>query len=96
MTYHPLLGAATGMHVDPAASSAIIGQIRGVKFDFVRRAMPHIAPKSLTNNEVYALTAYILRLNKLVDEDSVLNRENLALVEMPAFNRFIQHWQTSK
>ena len=53
-------------------------------FDYVRRAMPHTAPKSLTNDQVYALTAYILRLNDLVGADFVLIRESLPGIEMPA------------
>jgi len=53
-------------------------------FDYVRRAMPHSAPKSLTNDQVYALTAYILRLNDLVADDLVLTRENLPGIRMPA------------
>jgi len=83
---NPLLVMSTGQQWPYAAPI----------FDFVRRAMPHMAPKSLTNNQVYALTAYILYLNDLVDEDSVLDRGNLALVEMPALKRYVQDWQTSK
>jgi hypothetical protein len=83
---NPLLVMSTGQQW-PYASSI---------FDFVRRAMPRFAPKTLTNNEVYALTAYILYLNDLVDEDRVLDRENLTLVEMPAFRHYVQDWQTSQ
>lgn len=57
-------------------------------FDFTRRAMPHMAPKSLTNNQVYALTAYILYLNDLTAPGDVINRDNLPAVEMPAAVRF--------
>ncbi len=53
-------------------------------FDYVRRAMPHYAPKSLNNNESYALTAYILYLNDLVDKDIVLDKNNILSVTMPA------------
>lgn len=62
-------------------------------FDFIRRAMPHVAPKSLSNNEVYALTAYILNLNDLLEDEGELDRENLPLIEMPAFKRYVQNWQ---
>lgn len=62
-------------------------------FDFVRRAMPHYNPKSLTNNEVYALTAYILYLNDLVNKDAVIDRKNLPGVEMPAFKRYVRAWK---
>ena len=53
-------------------------------FDYVRRAMPHTAPKSLTNDQVYALTAYILRLNDLVPDEFILTREKLPGIAMPA------------
>ncbi|MCP3982814.1 MAG: cytochrome c [bacterium] len=62
-------------------------------FDYVRRAMPHTAPKSLTNDEVYALTAYILYLNELVSEDAILTKENLPGVEMPGRARTVDVWQ---
>jgi cytochrome c len=52
-------------------------------FDYVRRAMPYQAPGSLTNDEVYAVTAYILFLNSIVTEDSGMNAETLPKVRMP-------------
>ena len=58
-------------------------------FDFIRRAMPWQQPRSLTDNEVYALTAYILSLNKLVGEDDSMNPETLPKVRMPNRNGFI-------
>ncbi len=56
-------------------------------FDYVRRAMPHTAPKSLTDDEVYALTAYILYLNDLVERDAVLDRTSLPSIVMPGAKR---------
>ena len=58
-------------------------------FDFVRRAMPANAPKSLTDQEVYALTAYLLSLNKLIGENDVINAQTLPQVKMPNVNNFI-------
>lgn len=52
-------------------------------FDYTRRAMPHHSPKSLSNDQVYALTAYILYMNGLLEENRVLDRESLPKVEMP-------------
>lgn len=52
-------------------------------WDYIHRAMPFFAPQSLTNNEVYALTAYVLYLNDLVEEDFIASGENLAAIEMP-------------
>src|SRR5437764_14583297 len=46
-------------------------------FDFIRRAMPYQAPGSLTNAEVYALTAYLLAANKLIGEADVVNAQTL-------------------
>lgn len=62
-------------------------------FDYVRRAMPHMAPKSLTHDEVYALTAHILHLNELIAEDAVLTKENLPGVEMPGRARSFDVWR---
>ncbi len=58
-------------------------------FDFVRRAMPADAPKSLSNTEVYQVTAYVLYLNGLIDENTVLNSETLQTIEMPNAKGFI-------
>lgn len=52
-------------------------------FDYIRRAMPFNAPKSLTTNEVYALTAYVLNLNDILPADAVLDRRALIAVRMP-------------
>lgn len=52
-------------------------------FDYTRRAMPHHAPKSLSDDQVYALTAYILHMNGLLEETAVLDRDSLPNVEMP-------------
>ena len=60
-----------------------------ILFDYVRRAMPMTAPQSLSNDEVYALTAYIYALNGLVAEDAVLDAASLAAIEMPNRDGFI-------
>jgi cytochrome c len=51
--------------------------------------MPTSAPQSLSNDEVYAVTAYILNLNNIVDVDSVMNATNLPNVKMPNRDGFI-------
>lgn len=58
-------------------------------FDFIRRAMPWQQPRSLSNDEAYALTAYILSLNKLIGENDSMNAEALPKVQMPNRNGFI-------
>ena len=61
-------------------------------FDFTRRAMPWTQPKSLTNDEVYAVTAYILALNKIIGESDVMNAETLPKVAMPNRNGFVSRY----
>jgi S-disulfanyl-L-cysteine oxidoreductase SoxD len=58
-------------------------------FDYIRRAMPFQAPESLTNDEVYALTAYLLSLNGIIDEDDEMNARTLARVRMPNRDGFV-------
>ena len=58
-------------------------------FDFTRRAMPWTQPRTLTNDEVYALTAYILSLNKIIGEQDVMNAQTLPKVRMPNRDGFI-------
>lgn len=65
-------------------------------FDYIRRAMPHQAPKTLTNSEVYALTAYILNLNGLIEKGESLNRETLLKVEMPYKKKSYIAWDTDE
>src|SRR5580700_5999789 len=52
-------------------------------FDYVRRAMPLPQPQSLTNDEVYALAAYILDLNGVIGDGEVMNAATLPRVKMP-------------
>ena len=61
-------------------------------FDFTRRAMPWASPKTLTDNEVYALTAYILALNKISGENDVMNADTLPKVKMPNRDGFISKY----
>jgi S-disulfanyl-L-cysteine oxidoreductase SoxD len=58
-------------------------------FDYVRRAMPFDAPKSLSNDEVYAVCAYILQLNGIIGESSAMNAQTLAMVQMPNRGGFV-------
>ena len=58
-------------------------------FDYIRRAMPYAAPQSLTNDDYYAITAYVLQLNELVPPDAVMDRDTLPRVAMPNRNGFV-------
>jgi S-disulfanyl-L-cysteine oxidoreductase SoxD len=58
-------------------------------FDFIRRAMPWPQPKSLTNDEVYAVTAYVLKLNGIIGDNDAMNAETLPKVRMPNRDGFV-------
>ena len=58
-------------------------------FDYIRRAMPMDKPQSLTPNEVYAVSAYILNLNGLVAADAVMDQNTLPKVQMPNRGGFV-------
>ena len=52
-------------------------------FDYIRRAMPFGDAQSLSNDELYAVTAYVLNLNDIVDDKFVLSKETWTRVKMP-------------
>jgi len=58
-------------------------------FDYIRRAMPPAAPWSLTADETYALTAYVLHLGGVVPADAVLDARSLVAVRMPNRDGFV-------
>jgi len=62
-------------------------------FDYVKRAMPMNAPGSLTNDQVYAVTAYILARANIVPDQIVLSAKTLPKVQMPNRNGFISNWR---
>lgn len=57
-------------------------------FDYVRRAMPLSEPQSLTANEVYAVSAYVLALNDIIGFDVVMDAKSLPQVKMPNRDKF--------
>jgi S-disulfanyl-L-cysteine oxidoreductase SoxD len=63
-------------------------------FDYIRRAMPITAPQSLSNDEVYAVTAYILSIDGIVPADAVLDAKSLLSVKMPNRDGFVSWWPT--
>ena len=58
-------------------------------FDYVRRAMPYTQPQSLTDDEVYAVTAFLLNLNGIIGEREEMNAQTLPRVTMPNRANFI-------
>lgn len=60
-----------------------------ILFDYIRRSMPMDRPQTLTSNEVYALSAYLLNLNGLVPADAVMDAQSLPRVQMPNRGAFL-------
>lgn len=58
-------------------------------FDYIRRAMPYAAPQSLSNDEYYAITAYVLFLNDLIGEEDKMDATSLAKLAMPNRDGFV-------
>lgn len=58
-------------------------------FDYVRRAMPYKQPGTLTDQQVYAVSAYVLFLNGIVPENAVMDAKTLPQVKMPNRNGFV-------
>jgi mono/diheme cytochrome c family protein len=89
-------GGASAMLVNPPGKSdrtmALYAPTATTIFDFTRRAMPWPQPKSLTNDEVYSLTAFILARNKVIGESDVMNAQTLPKVEMPNRDGFVSRY----
>lgn len=60
-----------------------------ILFDYIRRSMPMDAPQTLTANEVYAVSAYLLHLNGLLPADATVDQASLPAVKMPNRDGFI-------
>lgn len=58
-------------------------------FDYVRRAMPLTAPRSLTNDQYYALTAYLLQREGIIQPGTVIDAKSLPAIQMPARSHFV-------
>lgn len=58
-------------------------------YDYIYRAMPYAAPQSMTPDQVYAVTAYLLHLNGIVSADAVMNAAALPKVQMPNRSGFV-------
>ena len=84
-----LVGGTPIRNMDSVRTNANFWPYATTLFDFTRRAMPWQLPRSLTNDEVYALTAYILALNKIIGESDVMNAQTLPKVQMPNRDGFI-------
>ncbi|QKT04891.1 cytochrome c [Ectothiorhodospiraceae bacterium 2226] len=86
----PLQGGVNSLDGDdPQKTIGSYWPYAPILFDYTRRAMPMHAPQSLSNDDVYAVTAFMLFLNELVPEDAVMNAETLPQVEMPNRDGFV-------
>jgi len=84
-----LVGGAPRASLDGGKTIANFWPAATTLFDFIRRAMPYTAPKSLTDQEVYDVTAYLLAANKLIGENDEINAKTLPQVKMPNRDNFI-------
>ena len=58
-------------------------------YDYIRLAMPFNTPQTLLDDDVYALTAYLLYLNGIIEEDTVLDASTLSAIQMPNVDGFV-------
>lgn len=80
----PLVGGQGTLNTDaPVKTVGSFWPYATTLYDYIHRAMPADAPQSLTPDEVYALTAYVLYLNGIVPEDAVMDAQSLPQVVMP-------------
>ncbi len=88
---YPVLAGGIGTLRDPRPSKTVgsYWPYAGTLFDYIRRAMPFTAPESLSDDETYAVTAYVLYLNDLIPEDLVLSRDNLPDIHLPNEGHFV-------
>jgi len=82
---YPVLAGGEGTLTDarPEKTVGSFWPYASTLWDYIHRAMPFTQPQSLSDEEVYAITAYVLYLNDLVEDDFVLTADNLASIEMP-------------
>jgi mono/diheme cytochrome c family protein len=84
-----LIGGPPKASLDGGKTIANFWPASTTLFDYIRRAMPYNAPRSLSDQEVYALTAYLLAANKLIGEGEEIDAKTLPKVMMPNRDNFI-------
>ena len=65
-------------------------------FDYIRRAMPYVQPQSLSPDELYGLSAYLLFLNGVIGENDEMNATSLPNVKMPNRDSFFSVYTEPK
>lgn len=97
--YPIILGANVEEMTDAATEDERNVTMRGINnywghaptlFDTIRRAMPYFAPQSLTDDQTYSVTGYVLMLAEVIDEDvEMIDADFLRSIKMPAENLFV-------
>ena len=96
--FNPLIGGTSADDVkngrvaklmDPTGGRTTLMKVATLStlWDYINRAMPWTAPKSLTPDEVYAVTAFLLHLGGVIPEDFTLSNQNMAQVQARMPNR---------
>ena len=82
---YPILSGGEGTLTEPRPEKTVgsFWPYASTLWDYIHRAMPFTQPQSLSDDEVYAITAYVLYLNDLVEDDFVLTPETFTSIEMP-------------
>jgi len=78
--------------IDTGKTIGNLWQYATTIFDYTRRAMPWLTPRTLSDDEVYALTAHLLEINDIISADDVMNAETLPAVQMPNRDGFIDRF----
>ncbi len=90
----PLVGGIGTLNTDaPVKTVGSFWPYSTTLFDYVRRSMPLDAPMTLTDEEVYALCAYLLAENGIIDKTAVMTAETLPKVQMPNRAGFVSQWE---
>jgi S-disulfanyl-L-cysteine oxidoreductase SoxD len=85
-------GTLKGGDVNPNKSIGNYYAFATSLFDYIHRAMPFFKEGSLSANETYALTAFLLHWNGIVKEDDIIDAKTLPKIQMPGRNVFIPPW----
>lgn len=89
--YPKLVGGVGALKTQKLKTVGSFWPYAPILYDYINRAMPFYAPRSLSPNQVYAISAYILNLNGIVPDNFVANAKTLAAVKMPNRDGFNFH-----
>jgi cytochrome c len=93
----PLIGGIGTLNTNaPVKTVGSFWPYTSTLFDYVRRAMPLNEPQSLSNDEVYAVSAFILSENGIIKPDAIMNAKTLPKVKMPNRDGFVSKWADYK